>query len=188
MAKILPLKPNQVAEILAADSNLLKVELNALPVEILSWHFDPNEWCIKQVLGHLIETEKNGFAKRIPLMIKIQDPQLISLDQVKEAVVRNDCEQDAIKLLNKFISLRKKSYIIVESLKNNDIHRGAWHPDAGYLTIGDLLHEWIYHDLDHIRQITDIIQRYVWGHLGATQGWYKHLTLTQKKLLNARKN
>lgn len=174
MNKTMPFKPTQVSEVLSTTYTVLQAELNVLPVEVLGWHFDPKEWCIKQVLGHLIETEKNGFAKRIPLMVKVKDPQLVSLDQDKEALIRNDCEQDAKNLLKEFGLLRGKSCVIVAALKDSDLARGGWHPDAGYLMIEDLLHEWIYHDLDHIRQITDVVQRYIWNHMGKTQDWYKH--------------
>jgi hypothetical protein len=168
-----PLRPNQIAEMLRAASTLLQVELNALPSEALRWHPKPEEWCIQQVLGHLIETEKPGFADRIRTMIENQDPQLVSLDQVEEAVARRDCERDGAELLKEFISLRDASCTLVSGLKDADLRRGGWHPDAGYIRIEDLLHEWVYHDRDHIRQIMANIQALVWAHLGNTQSFYQ---------------
>jgi hypothetical protein len=174
MDKTKPLNPAQIAEILQSSCSILKAMISALPVEVLSWHFDPKEWSIKQVLGHLIETENKGFAKRVPLMVKNKDPQLVPLNRDDEALIRDDCAQDTISLLNEFISVREKSCVIVSSLNEIDLGRGGWHPDAGYLTVKDLVNEWIYHDMDHIRQITDVIQRYIWDHMGIIQDWYKH--------------
>lgn len=168
-----PLKPQQVAAMLEATSNLLQAEFESLPPEVLSWHPAPSEWCILQVLGHLIETEKAGFANRIPMMLEQTNPHFVSLDQDAEAIERKDCERDPIELLNEFVLIRIESCKLVASLKEGDLRRGGWHPDADYLRITDFLHEWVYHDQDHIRQMMANVQAYVWDYLGATQEWYQ---------------
>ena len=58
------LTTEQVAEYLAATSELIDGELEALGDDS-AWHFDPKEWCANQVVGHLVEAEKRGFAGRI---------------------------------------------------------------------------------------------------------------------------
>lgn len=163
---------NQVVDMLLAASSLLEVELEALPSQALGWHPEPNEWCIKQVLGHLIETERPGFADRISLMRDSSNPKLVSLDQDEEAVQRRDCERDGLELLAEFITLRKKSCELVATLTDTDLQCRGLHPDVGYITVSDLLHEWVYHDRDHIQQIMTNIQGFVWNHLGATQVFY----------------
>ena len=37
--------------------------------------------------------------------------------------------------------------------RDADLQRGGHHPQVGYLRVGDLLHEWIHHDRNHIRQM-----------------------------------
>jgi hypothetical protein len=170
-----PLSPQQVAEALKSTALMLQLSFDALPEEVLHWHFDPKEWCINQALGHLIQTEEAGFSKRIRTMLAEDDPQLISLDQDEEALQRKDCERNSRELLDEFVSLRNASYELVKELRSSDVQRGAWHPDVGYIVVNDLLHEWIYHDQDHFRQIMDNIQRFVWDYLGKTQQFYKPL-------------
>lgn len=172
MTHSIALIQTKLSDILQGASTILKAELEALPPRTTGWHPAPNEWCIKQVLGHLIETEDSGFAERIRTMIEIQDPQLVSLDQEEEALERKDCERDATELLREFISLRDASISLVSSLQDSDLRRGGWHPDAGYVTVGDLLHEWIFHDRDHIKQIMTNVQAYVWDNLGNTKSFY----------------
>jgi hypothetical protein len=58
------LTTDQVAEFLEATCALVESELTALGDDS-GWHFDPGEWCANQVVGHLVEAEKRGFAGRI---------------------------------------------------------------------------------------------------------------------------
>ena len=50
-----------------------------------------------------------------------------------------------------------------------DLARGGRHPEVGRLTIGDLLHEWVHHDRNHLRQILVNVQAYVWPAMGNAQ-------------------
>ena len=51
----------------------------------------------------------------------------------------------------------------------------AWHPAPGewcakevlgHLRVGDLLHEWVHHDRNHLRQLLANIQAAAWPHMG----------------------
>jgi len=172
MTQPTPLTVTEVADMLRAAPAELQSELSALPARLLGWHPKPEEWCIKQVLGHLIYAEYIGFADRIRLIIESEDPQLDASAQVEEALKRNDCEGDVTELLEEFVSLRNESCAMVADLRIADLQRGGWHPEVGYMRVDDLLHEWVYHDRDHIRQIMANIQAYTWDYLGATQKFY----------------
>jgi hypothetical protein len=158
MAQPTPLTPTQVADMLRAASAMLQSELSILPAQLLGWHPKPEEWCIKQVMGHLIQTEQTGFAGRIRLIIESEDPQLDSLDQNEQALQRDDCERGAAELLEEFMSFRNESWAMVADLRISDLQRGGWHSDVGYMRVEDLLHEWVYHDRDNLQQIMANIQ------------------------------
>ena len=57
----------------------------------------------------------------------------------------------------------------METLTEADLARGGDHPQVGFLTAGDLLHEWVHHDANHLRQILATLQAYTWPHMGAAQ-------------------
>jgi hypothetical protein len=40
---------------------------------------------------------------------------------------------------------------------------------VGFLTVGDLLHEWVHHDRNHIRQMLANVQACAWPHMGNAQ-------------------
>jgi hypothetical protein len=55
-----------------------------------------------------------------------------------------------------------------------DVALEAWDPDevaraVGRLTIGDIAHEWVHHDRNHLAEIMANVQAYVWPSKGAAQ-------------------
>lgn len=164
-----PIFPAQAAELLRVTPIALRAELTALPPPALSWHPAPGEWCAKEVVGHLIEAEQRGFAGRIRVILGGDSPQLTAWDQVQVARDRRDCERDAAGLLNEFSKLRKASVALVVGLKNSDLQRGGHHPKVGFLRVQDLLHEWVHHDRNHLKQIMANVQAFVWPHMGNAQ-------------------
>src|ERR1700704_107971 len=109
-----PLTPAAVAPFLRATIATLTAEVNALSASVLVWHPAPGEWCVKDVLGHLIETERRGFAGRIRIILAGQEPRLESWDQNAAAAARRDCERDGRELLGELATMRQDSASLVE--------------------------------------------------------------------------
>lgn len=65
-----------VAHLLRSTVMTLRAEVDALPQGALVFHPGPRGWCVKEVLGHLIEAERRGFAGRIRVILSARDPQL----------------------------------------------------------------------------------------------------------------
>jgi len=65
----------EAAEILRATGAALAEELLGLPEALLNWRPGPDEWTIKEALGHLIESERRGFAGRIRTILAQQELQ-----------------------------------------------------------------------------------------------------------------
>jgi hypothetical protein len=64
---------------------------------------------------------------------------------------------------------RQENDALLGSLQEADLLLGGEHPAVGFLTVGDLLHEWVHHDRNHIRQIFANIQGYVFPSMGDAQ-------------------
>jgi hypothetical protein len=60
-----PLNAAAVASMLRATAVAIAGEARNLPEAVLRWHPAAGEWCVKDVIGHLIEAERRGFAGRI---------------------------------------------------------------------------------------------------------------------------
>ena len=164
-----PLSPPAVAELLRSAAAMIHAELSALPAPVLAWHPAPGEWCAKEVLGHLIETEQRGFAGRIRIILKGDSPRLEGWDQEAVARDRKDCDRDWASLWGEFSRLRTESVPLVAGLRPVDLPRGGQHPKVGVLTVADLLHEWVHHDRNHIRQTLANVQSFAWPHMGNAQ-------------------
>jgi hypothetical protein len=163
------LTPVEVAACLDAAMATLRAELGALPERVLAWHPAPDEWCAKEVIGHLIEAERRGFAGRIRIILAGDRPALQAWDQQDVARARRDCARPATALLDELAALRRESAALVRGLRLADLDRGGDHPKVGFLRVRDLLAEWVHHDRNHIRQALANVQAYVWPALGNSQ-------------------
>jgi hypothetical protein len=161
--------PGEIADLLETSGRSLANLLAALPPAAASWHPAAGEWCVKECVGHVIEAEKLGFAGRIRDMLAEAEPKLKGWDQAEVARARRDCDRDPGQLVNELEATRRDSLALVRSLKTDDLDRGGLHPKVARLTVNDLLHEWVHHDDNHLRQALANVQAYVWPQMGNAQ-------------------
>jgi DinB family protein len=164
-----PLAPGEVARLLPATVTTLRAELAALPDRVLAWHPGAGEWCVKEVLGHLIEAERRGFAGRIRIILETDTPALETWDPPQVARARGDCVKPSAALLDELAALREASASLVGRLIAADLDRAGRHPTVGLLRVRDLLQEWVHHDRNHTRQLLQIQQERVYPHMGNSQ-------------------
>lgn len=144
----------------------MRAELAELAEDVASWHPAPGEWCVKECLGHLIETESRGFAGRIRRILKEPGCAEQTWDQVQVQKDRGDDARNLRELLDAFSEVRAVSVQLVEGLMNTDLVKVCMHQRVGELSVEDLLHDWIYHDRNHHRQLLAVMQAYAWSSMG----------------------
>jgi hypothetical protein len=158
--------PGEVADLLESSGRAFAATLDALTPELASWRPAPGEWCINEVVGHVIEAERNGFAGRITVMLGADEPDLPTWDRDEIIKERNDCARDPKELKRELTEVRRESVKMVRSLRPEQMPRGGQHPQVGRLTVDELLHEWVHHDGNHLRQALGNVQAYVWPNMG----------------------
>jgi hypothetical protein len=163
------LSPAEIALLLEAAMTTLRAELGALPERVVASHPAPGEWCAKEVVGHLIEAERRGFAGRIRIMLAENDPALQGWDPDDVARARQDCDKPIAALLDELAVLRRESAALVRGLGALDVARTGRHPKVGALSVGDILQEWVHHDRNHIKQALASVQTFVWPAMGNTR-------------------
>jgi hypothetical protein len=161
--------PTEVADILETSGDAVGRLMTSVPPWVASWRPAPNQWCVNECVGHLIEAERRGFAGRIRIILDGDEPSLEAWDAAEVARERGDCERSPQELLGEFNVLRKDSLGLVRSLKPEQLKRGGIHPKVARLTVDELLHEWVHHDGNHLRQAYANVQAYVWPRMGNTQ-------------------
>ena len=162
----------EVGRLLHNTMIVLRQRVTALPDRAVARHPSSSKWCIKEVIGHLTEEDKRDFVGRIQAMLDELEPSLELNDQEEVARLRRDCDRNLRDLMDEFETVRCSSISFVMKLGVKDLDRGGVHPKIGRIRIRELLHEWIYHDLNHLRQIDANVQRFLWEHLGNMQRFY----------------
>jgi hypothetical protein len=161
--------PAEIAALLESAAAAIRAEVEALPKAVSTFHPAEGEWSINEVIGHLIEAERRGFAGRLKLFLASKDPQVEAWDQNEVARGRRDDMKSAAKLTAELDRMRAESVTLVRGLKAADLKRGGQHPKVGWLRVEDILHEWVHHDRNHIKQIHGNVQAWTWPHMGNTQ-------------------
>jgi hypothetical protein len=161
--------PNEIAALLESAAAAIRAEVEALPKAVTTFHPAEGEWSVNEVIGHLIEAERRGFAGRIKIFLASKDPQVEAWDQNEVARGRRDDMKTAAKLAAELDRMRAESVALVRGLKAADLKRGGQHPKVGWLRVEDILHEWVHHDRNHIKQIHGNVQAWTWPHMGNTQ-------------------
>ncbi|MCH8994927.1 MAG: DinB family protein [Chloroflexi bacterium] len=159
----------QISALLHATTQTLRAELQPFGSEAMRWHPAEGEWCINEILGHLLEAERRSFAGRIQEIVEQPGRRLVTWDQAQVAQDRRDCERDGHELVREFEEARNESIHQVEALRPDQLALSGDHPDVGDLRVTDVLHVWLHHDRNHAKQLFSNVQAYVWPHMGNAQ-------------------
>lgn len=161
--------PAEIADLLESSGRAFASTLDALPPEAAVWHPKPGEWCVNECVGHIVEAEKRGFAGRITIILGAREPDLETWDQEAVEKERRDCHRQPSELRDELVAVRKGSVSMVRALRPESMARGGMHPTVGRLTVDELLHEWVHHDGNHLKQALGNVQAYVWSRMGNAQ-------------------
>lgn len=166
------LTPDQVARLLEAAAAMVAAELEALGDELATWRPADGEWCANEVVGHLIEADRRGFAGRIRRILASasgSEPDEPGWDQPSVAAARGDCTRPAGALVEELRASRADAAALVRSLRREDLDRAAVHRAVGRVTVRELLNEWVFHDRNHLRQLLKSAQARAWPVMGNTR-------------------
>jgi len=133
----------------------------------LRWQPSPGRWSIANVLAHLAEAEEKCFYLRARQMLQEIDPQVTPYDP-------STLDIPPAESLEKLRVLRHEAVVFLDTLQPQAAVLVSHHPELGTITLSELLNEWAFHDLGHLRQITELIRALkYYPHLGPFQPLYK---------------
>jgi hypothetical protein len=161
-----PFTTGQVAALLRASAAHITAELRALGDAWAQWRPAPGEWSANEALGHIIEADRRGFGGRIRRILAVDGVEEHGWDQLAVAAERRDHEKTVETILAEFTTGRTAGLDLVESLGEADLDRFANHDRVGRVTVRNLLHEWVFHDRNHVRQILANGQARAWPAMG----------------------
>ncbi|HEV2490294.1 MAG TPA: DinB family protein [Candidatus Acidoferrales bacterium] len=141
--------------------------------EQLHWKPAMDRWSISEVLAHLADVEVAGFRERIRMMAEQETPKLEAYDQDAQYAAGKYTGGKAREHLKVFCHERDRSLSMLRYLPEKIIARKGIHSALGPITVGQLMNEWAFHDLGHIRQISELFRsRAFYPAMGPFQKYY----------------
>ena len=138
----------------------------------LDWQPSRERWSISMVLAHLAEVEVKGFVSRFRTIADEENPLLPAYDQL--ALFRSTTKFDGRAEFDKFERQRRETLAWLASLPPSVGPRTGRHEELGPITFDQLLHEFAFHDLGHVRQIMELYRSHAFfPKMGVFQSYYK---------------
>jgi len=117
------------------------------------------KWSLREILGHLIDVDREIWGPRIETMLQEDHPHFESISQ-DELVIKNRWNDFPIEeIIAQLMRVRWNLAVFINNLPDVSLARTCHHYSAGDITIADILQILVDHDSHHIQQIKDILQR-----------------------------
>ncbi|MEM7325412.1 MAG: DinB family protein [Actinomycetota bacterium] len=160
------MKPlSEIADTIESTPAVLRSLLSPLDPEMLRRRPEPGEWCALEVIGHLIVTDGAAFRDRIAAIIA-GEPEIRGFNPSLELTGRDFAQASLDELLGELTDGRAEAAAFVRSLDPADLERTAAYRGTIFRA-GDFVHEWPFHDQDHLQQILAAVKPGYLPHMSA---------------------
>jgi hypothetical protein len=158
--------------VLQQTPGILRNFLSLATPEQLDWQPSSERWSIGMVLAHLAEVEIAGFRNRFAAMLGAHRPLLPGHDQL--ALFRSGTRFDPYAEMARFEEERGATLALLQGMPDGAGERLGQHAELGTITVAQLVNEFAFHDLGHIRQVMELYRSLVfYPEMGVYQGYYK---------------
>jgi uncharacterized damage-inducible protein DinB len=138
----------QVQAVLSTTPERWQRLVSTLPADLLARPPAEGEWSAFNCLQHLLTAERLVFLPRFQAFFTGQ----AFIDFDPNAQHGDSAAQTPEQLVAEFVHRRQESLALLAQVKDGDLKRTAQHPKFGTVTLGQLLHTWAAHDLNHTVQ------------------------------------
>lgn len=150
----------EAIEILERTPGTLRSLLSGLSGSWIGCNEGEETWNAFEVVGHLIEGEKNNWIPRIETIIsKGETVTFPPIDRFSH--LHQNAEKTMEQLLSEFAELRQENLkkLISFVRPHTDLEQTGIHPEFGIVKLREQISTWVVHDLDHIYQITRVMAK-----------------------------
>jgi hypothetical protein len=152
--------------ILAGTPTVLAAIVTGLPLAALDERPASEAWSPRQVLSHLLTTERDTIGPRLRRVAQRDGlPALPSAPTPPPG--------DPQSMLAEWAAERQRNLAWLATVSAEQRTHADVHPRHGRITLEEHVVEWSYHDLDHLRQILGALGAELYPHLGAWQTLYE---------------
>lgn len=143
-----------------------------VPDSTLSWKPAKDRWSINEVLLHLADLDE-FFLERTRRIAQEDNPALPGYDQNAVYATGKYSTSAGREPLKKFCHERDRALSFLRYVPEGALMRFGQHNEIGRITISDQLHEWAFHDLGHIKQISELYRAsHFYPKMGAFKSYY----------------
>jgi hypothetical protein len=161
-----------VLEILATTPEKLKLEISTLSRREMHDHLVPGKWSVQEVLAHMADVEEAGMRARVAAIITEKSPKLPPFDQVARAAQLGYNRMDPHRSLARLQRQRRANLKWLKTLRPAQLRRQGIHQTVGKISAEELITEWAFHDLGHLKQILDIKRYALFSRIGNMRAFY----------------
>ena len=165
--------PSPVLEILASTPQKLEREISNLSRREMLTRPTADKWSIGEVLAHLADVEEVGMRARVAAMIDQDSPTLQSFDQEARAVAFKYDTIDPRQSLARLARQRRANVKWLQALRSAQLKRQGFHQTVGEISVEELVTEWAFHDLGHLKQILEIKRYSLYPRIGNMRAFYE---------------
>ncbi len=169
---MLTISYKEVLGVLASTPEKIRRELAVMTPRQIKTRPAEGKWSIQEILAHLADVEEVGMRARVAAMVEQDEPLLLRFDQEKRAVDFQYERQDYRKSFESFIRQRRANVKWLRTLKPPQLKRKGRHEVVGNITASEMIYEWAFHDLGHIKQILEVKRYALWPQMGNMQAFY----------------
>lgn len=147
-----------VPDQLERTPEILRLLMENLSEQDVRWTPAPGRYSIAEVLEHLSHVEGHCYRLRVDRILAEDHPAVEPYDQNPLYASGLYSGQDPEDSFDHFEEQRETNLEFLHSLEKSAAARTAVHSDAGTFTLLELLHDWAFHDLSHIRQVAELVR------------------------------
>jgi len=117
--------------------------------------------------------EEGGMRARVAAIIEQKNPTLPFFDQEARATELKYNTIDARQSLTRFERQRRANVKWLRTLRPAQLKRRGVHQQVGDITAEELITEWAFHDLGHVKQILEIKRYALYPRMGNMRAFYE---------------
>lgn len=130
------------------------LNISELQMEIIVYHTDDQNWCIRDIISHFITSERSF----LQLFENIKQggngtPDTFSIDEFNNLQILKMRGIDTSKLIQLFIETRKGTQDWINTVNDEELSLKGNHPSMGEVTLGDMVKMINLHNQMHLRDV-----------------------------------
>ena len=158
---------SQITDTLQSMPGVLRALLEPFDEATLAERPAEGEWCPLEVIGHLIACDSAAFRDRITGIVNGM-AEIASFGAWEAINARDFATQSLDELLDELAEERATSAELLRGLNPGDLATSAAFHDGRRFEANDLVHEWPFHDQDHLQQILAALKLRYLPHMSPT--------------------